>query len=113
MPCRGIPAAAVFGPVSAAWYPCGTTGSLGGQRGEQTVQGSKDAAKQTYLMREEEPEVLPCMRAVGTSPGDLPASSGHTRVPRVPVGRVFASGLARCPACTGTAGAGALRVLTR
>ena len=100
MPCSGIPAVAVFGPVPAAWYPCGTTSSLGGQCGEQTFQGSKDAAKQMYLMREEEPGVLLCMcavlPAVGTSPGELPASSGPMRVPRVPVGQVFASGLRLC-----------------
>lgn len=100
MPCRGIPAAAVFSPVPAASYPCGPTGNLGGQRGEQTIQGSKCAAKQMYLMREEEPEVLPCMRAVlpavGTSPGELPASSGPTRVPWAPMGWVFASELRLC-----------------
>lgn len=108
MPCSGIPAAAVFGPVPAASYPCGTTGDLGGQRGEQTFQGSKYAAKQMCLMQEEEPEVLPCMRAalpaVGTSPGELPASSGPTRVPWAPVGGCSRRG-------SGSAGAGAVPCL--
>lgn len=66
MSCRGALPAAVFGPALAAWYPCGSPGSLGGQRGEKVFHGSRDAGKQMSPIREEELEVLP---VVATSPG--------------------------------------------